>query len=164
MSGTAPKPTKEALLNDELNPLKGASSGSESVSGSATEAVLLSRLVGVEVKADNTANLVSGLSNKIDQLLTIFSSTEPPTEPPVTTAAASSGAPVPDPDGFVIGSDLPRHSAAAKLSDGSASLTNGNMATHLPAIDAQTKAFMAGGVDIPASSKGVLRGTSACSA
>jgi len=78
MSGTAPKPTKEALLNDELNPLKGASSGSESVSGSATEAVLLSRLVGVEVKADNTANLVSGLSNKIDQLLTIFSSTEPP--------------------------------------------------------------------------------------
>jgi hypothetical protein len=50
-SGTAENPIKEALLNHELNPVKGAS---DSVSGSASEAVLLCRLVGVEAKAELT--------------------------------------------------------------------------------------------------------------
>lgn len=158
MSGTAPNPTQD-LLRDQLNPVgdSSAAPASQSASASATEAVLLSRLVGVETQQDLLYNAVAGLSDKFGKLLEMASSAKE-TEPPAPTAASSGAPPVTstDAEGFVKGSDFPRHSPAAQLSDGSASLTNGNFASRLPEIDAQTKALIAGGGDLPAatSSKG----------
>ena len=111
MPGTASKPTKDALLSEQLNPLseKGASGSiTDSVSGSASEAVLLRRLAGMEIKSEVTSNVVADLSGKMDMILNLLASKEfPQQEPPVT--AASSGGPVVDPKGFVTGSELPRH-------------------------------------------------------